>query len=249
MSDSLMEKIIGNKKLPIPLVSGGKLNDSDWQLAGVPLGDGNFWMYRDNNARVIFSGDTAEIDIPRFSTSHDQVPMFDNPKQLYLTKGQYEPGPKGLIGFVCKMKSEIVNGDLRDYRDGFGAFNVLDFGSAMVFDIVSNGHKVWIIYERLFIPGVTAPEEAFTKVIDIGLDTAPDKIMECAVIYDRNGDRAEYYIDGKMVYRVEKVPVKVDRFQTGFGIITLHPIENGKSVSCKGQGGRGSWAGFNIYRA
>ena len=27
-----------------------------WQLAGVPLGDGSFWMYQDGNAQVSCAG-------------------------------------------------------------------------------------------------------------------------------------------------------------------------------------------------
>ena len=244
----MINRFDGVKPTPIPLVSAGKFNDGEWQLAGVPLGDGNFWMYEDRNARIMTGNDNIGIDIPRFSHSHDQVQIFDNPKQLYLTKSGYELGQGGLLGFSCRMNGAIVNGDLSDYRDGFCAFNVLDFASAMVFDIVSNGRKNWAIYERLLIPGLTTESDAFTHLIPLERATSPDQFLECTVIYDRNIDRAEYYIDDKLVYRADDVPVKIDRLQTGFGIITLHPIENGKSVSCRGQGARGTWGGFAVWR-
>lgn len=248
MDNSLIKRLDGVAPRSIPLSKKGQLNDSDWQLAGVPLGDGNFWMYQDRKARIRLGNDEIEINIPRFSAHHDQVQIFDNPKQLYLTKSGYEPGPAGLLGFSCRMKAEISNGDLSDYRDGFCAFNVLDFASAMVFDIVSNGRKIWAIYERLFIPGLTTPEQAFTNVVPVKRETSPDEFLQCMVIYDGIKDRAEYYVDGQLVYSAENVPVKIEKLQTGFGIITLHPIENGKSVSCKGQGGRGNWGGFAFFR-
>jgi hypothetical protein len=234
-------------KSEIPLVSGGELNASLWQLAGVPMGDDKIWMYQDRNARIKLNGEGMSIDIPLFTSSNDTVQIFDNPKQLYLTKQEYQPGPKGIIGFSCRMSTKLHNGNPNDYRDGFGAFNVLDFRTGMVFDIVTNGVKAWTIYERLYIPGVTSPEEAFTRVIPVDRFKMTNEPLSCSVIYNRNSDSTEYYIDGILVNRAEKVPAKVDYLQTGFGIITLHPIENGKSVSCRGQGAGGAWSDFALY--
>ena len=234
-------------KEEIPLVSGGGLNSELWQLAGIPLGDGKFWMYQDRNTRILFKKNEIDIDIPYFSASHDSVQIFDNPKQLYLTKREYQAGQKGINGFSCKMKTRLINGNTNDYRDGFGAFNVLDFRTGMVFDIVTNGVKAWVIYERLFMPGITTLEDAFTEVFPIDRYIVTGNPLRCSVIYYRNSDSAEYYIDGILIHRAEKIPVKVDYLQTGFGIITLHPIENGMSVSCRGQGANGIWSDFANY--
>ena len=234
-------------KYELPLIINGSLNLDLWHLAGVPLGDGNFWMYQDRNSLISMGDGEFTIAIQRFSASHDAVQIFDNPKQLYLTKKEYQPGARGILGFSCTMRTELLKGNTQDYRDGFGAFNVLDFRTGMVFDIVTNGTKAWVIYERLFIPGVTTPQEAFTHVIPIDRYKVGNSPLCCSVVYNRNADSTEYYIDGILVHRAEKIPVKVDFLQTGFGIITLHPIENGKSVSCKGQGAKGTWSDFECY--
>jgi|WetSurMetagenome_2_1015567.scaffolds.fasta_scaffold45223_3 hypothetical protein len=234
-------------KTGLPLAQSGNLNSDIWQLAGIPLGDGNFWIYQDKNARILLDNNAINIDIARFSASHDAVQIFDNPKQLYLTKQEYSPGHHGIIGFSCRMQTELLNGNPQDFRDGFGAFNVLDFRTGMVFDIVANGSKAWVIYERLLIPGVTVAEQAFTHVILIDGIKQSGNYLDCSVIYNRNADSTEYYIDGVLVYRAEQIPAKVDCLQAGFGIITLHPIDNGKSVSCKGQGAKGSWSDFAYY--
>jgi len=147
------------------------------------------------------------------------------------------------------MKAKLHNGNFDDYRDGFGAFNVLDFGTGMVFDIITNGTNSWVIYEKLFIPGVTAPEESFTKVIPINYQIPADEALKCLLIYDSTDDKAEYYIGDQLVYKAQEIPAKIKSLQTGFGIITLHPIENGKSVSCKGQGMDGTWSDFKYYAA
>jgi hypothetical protein len=234
-------------KTGLPLAREGELNTEFWQLAGIPLGDGNFWMYQDGNARILFDNNGINIDIAKFTVSHDTVQIFDNPKQLYLTKQEYRPGHHGIIGFSCRMHTELLNGNAKDYRDGFGAFNVLDFRTGMVFDIVANGNNVWVIYERLFIPRITTAEQAFTNVIPIEIKHLSGEALDCSVIYNRNADSTEYYVDGVLVYRAEQIPVKIDCLQTGFGIITLHPINNGKSVSCKGQGAKGTWSDFAYY--
>jgi hypothetical protein len=241
------QKIREMKKSAINLVSNDQLDSENWQVAGVPVGDGKFWMYQDDNAITKAIGEDFEIEIPRFSRSHNSIQIFDNPKQLYLTKKSYEPGPRRIIGFSCAMKAQVINADLNDYRDGFCAFNVLDFSSGMVFDIVSNGRKIWAVYERLLMPGLTTDKQAFTRFVLIDHPTKLDENLNCSIIYDQNADRAEYYLDDKLIFVADNIPVKIKSLQSGFGIITFHPIHNGQSVSCKGQGALGRWGKFAFY--
>lgn len=242
-----LREIHGKDFSHLPPVKSGNFNHHLWTPAGVPLGGEDFWMYQDKNAEISYPGEMMHVDINRFSLSHDQVQMFDNPKHLYLTKDSYKPGESARLAFSCLMRSNIHNGDIDDYRDGFGAFNVLDFNSGMVFDIISNGEKLWVIYERLLIPGLVSEKDAFTDVIPIDRRTHPDEILHCAVIYDQAALRAKYYIDFDLVHESPQVPVEVNMLQTGFGFITLHEIENGKSISCRQQGGRGLWGDFRVY--
>ncbi len=232
----------------LQLIDGKALDSIIWQVAAMPLGDGRFWRYEDGNAVLNATSGGFTIEIPRFSLSHDQVQIFDNPKYLILTKASYSPNRQGLIGFSCRMKAEIRGGDKNDYRDGFAAFNVLDFNSAMVFDIISNGHRLWVIYERLLVPGMTTQEQAFTEVIPIDRPIRPDDEIECTIVYSRKQNSTRYFVDGALVYTAKDVPIAIESLQTGFGLITLHPIANGKSTSCRGQGGTGHWREFKIWR-
>ena len=224
--------------------AGPALDAGKWQVAAVPLGDGNFWFYRDDNADVTIKDGRCRIYIRQFSSRHGQVQIFDNPKQLYLAPKTWstEGGP---AEFSCNMAGHAT-GDREDYRDGFASFNVLDFASAMVFDIVTNGTRVWAIYERLLIPGVTTEAEAFTEVIDLEVETAPMQEHEFLVSYDRQQNRVGYAVNGVELLVRDDVPVPVDSLTTGFGLITLHPIENGQSVSCRGQGGTLSVGQFYV---
>jgi hypothetical protein len=215
-----------------------------WQVAGVPLGDGAFWMYQDANARVSCSDNRCTISIQQFSRHHDTVQIFDNPKQLYLSTHAWATGG-GPLTFATTMAANCT-GDAADYRDGFASVNVLDFASGMVFDIASSGRRLWAIYERLLIPGVTTEDEAFTEVVDLQVDTAPDREHEVAVIVDSAAGRVDYLVDGEPRLTRENLPATPESLVAGFGLITLHPIENGRSVSCRGQGGEGRWGPFTV---
>ena len=209
--------------------------ESKWTIASAPLGDGAFWYWKDDNAAVEAGGGYATIRIPRFSLSHDQVQIFDNPKHLYLATRSWETAG-GPLAFKTKLAGECT-GDPEDYRDGFASFTVLDFERAMVFDIVTNGHHVWAIYERLLIPGLTIPEQAFTEVVDLGVPTEPMKEHEIEIAFDAASARASFSVDGAVRLTRDNVPAIPRQLTCGFGLITLRPIENGKSVSCLGQGG------------
>jgi hypothetical protein len=145
------------------------------------------------------------------------------------------------------MKSQIHNGNPDDYRDGFGSLNLLDFNTGMVFDIASNGEKLWIIYERLLIPGIISEKQALTEVIPLARTTHPDELLNCAIVFDQDAGRARYYVDLEMVFESPQIPVDVEILQGGFGFIILHKIEGGKSTSCRGQGGQGLWGDFSVY--
>lgn len=222
--------------------SSPALDASRWAIARVPLGNDNYWYYKDEEARLTCGGGHCIIDIPRFTAKHDQVQIFDNPKHLYLATTSWATD-RGQVAFSTTLAAEVT-GEPDDYRDGFASFNVLDFESALVLDIIANGHHVWAIYERLLIPGVTTAEEAFTEVVELAVETAPMKEHECRIEYDAERGRALWFVDGEERLVREGIPVTASRLTIGFGIITLHEIRDGKSTSCRGQGGKGRWGAF-----
>jgi hypothetical protein len=248
MALDISEFLAKSATIKIDIAQGNLLNDKSWQIAGIPLGNGKYFMYEDSNAKIALGENEITIDIPKFTHAHGQVQIFDNPKQLYLTKDGFQPGPEGIAAFSCKMKASIKGGNLNDFRDGFCAFNVLDFSTGMVFDIVSNGTQVWVIYERLLIPGLIEENQAFTKVINIDYPTSPRDFLDCLIVYNQKNNHAGFYIGGRLIYEANNIPVRIENLFVGFGLITLHPIIDGKSVSCKGQGGTGTWGDFLVRR-
>jgi hypothetical protein len=49
-----------------------------------------------------------------------------------------------------------------DLRDAFGTFNLLDFQSGVVLDFAVTNELVYIVFERLLIPGITSQDQYFT---------------------------------------------------------------------------------------
>jgi len=214
--------------------AGEQLDAEKWQVGAIPLSDGGFWKYQDNNAQISCGNNRCEVAIPQFSLSHDQVQIFDNPKHLLMSTDSWST-INGVAVFRTTLAG-LVTGDPADYRDGFACFSVMDFATGMVFDIVTNGHHLWAIYERLLVPEQTTPEEAFTEVIRLDVDTEPLREHTVQVTYDRAGHRVHYAVDGRTYHIQDDVSV-VQRLSIGFGLITLKPIVDGKSTSCHGQGG------------
>jgi hypothetical protein len=139
------------------------------------------------------------------------------------------------------------NGDLSDYRDGFAGFHVLDFNSGTVMDVVANGNRLWAIVERLPIPGLESPVEPFIEFHDLGIQSAPRREHSVAVEYDPQTRMARWIADGHVGYERE-ILMDPQSFFLAFGLLTLWPQENGKSVSNKGQGGQGRWGAFRVTR-
>jgi len=86
------------------------------------------------------------------------------------------------------------------------------------------------------VPEQITPEEAFTNVIELDVDTEPLREHVVQVTYDRAGRRVHYAVDGLTRHIQADIPV-VQRLTAGFGLITLRPLSDGHSASCHGQGG------------
>ena len=107
---------------------------------------------------------------------------------------------------------------------GFITLNLFDFESGIVLDFLLNGRLVYALYERLYMPGVTDEDSAFTREANLAADSRPGQMHCCALIYDRGNDTAEWHIEGELAYRVANVPAKANRFSLGMGLMTLKPI-------------------------
>jgi hypothetical protein len=133
------------------------------------------------------------------------------------------------------MAAKGINAATRDYRDGFASMNVLDMASGWVFDLCVTSDTILAIYERLPVPGVQRP---FTYVVEnplVGVEVPPGRMHRFEVTLDAARGAAEWWVDGQLVYHAWGVEIP-DRVNVGMGLITLHPIVEGRSRSVRGQG-------------
>jgi hypothetical protein len=68
-----------------------------------------------------------------------------------------------------------------------------------------------------------------------GLEIAPGRPYRCAITLDAASGVAEWRVDGHLVHDVRGVEIPTE-FRIGMGLITLHPIVDGRSRSLRGQG-------------
>ena len=84
-----------------------------------------------------------------------------------------------------------------------------------------------------------SPDDAFLYVIDNpvpGLETAPERWHAYQVLIDRQQARIEAHVDGHLLFRTRDLPAVPERIKLGMGILTLMPLADGQSTSCRGQG-------------
>jgi hypothetical protein len=226
--------------------ASGEPDSSKWQVGQMVMDGQVIWTWRDKNLRVKCGEGACELDIPVFSAQHDEVGIFDNPKILYFSRGHLRVGEEPLR-LQARMACEF-NGDLSSYEDGFAGFHALDFNTGTVMDVVANGNRLWAIIERLPIPGLASPVEPFIEFHDLGVPSSPMQEHLVAVEYDPQAKQACWLVDGFVRYKREVLMDPKSLF-FAFGLLTLHPQVDGKSVSNHGQGGRGRWRDFRYSGA
>ncbi len=228
------------------------LASDKWITAKLPLGGDQFWEYYDPNTIIKTGHGACEITVNPFSKSHPAIQIADNPKTLIASAKPVEIGPDDILSVSVDIAAKAYNNNPHEIWDAFITFNLFDFESGIVLDFLLNGHLIYALYERLYIPGLTDEQTAVTREANLPVNTEPGKIHNCIINYDRKFDTALWIIDGQPVYRVPNIPVKVNRFHLGMGLMTLKPIRAPfpyyfpKSTSLHGQGISGVWADYRV---
>lgn len=216
--------------------AGPELDTSRWSHLEYPPGpDGTSWRCAEPSARTVVGGGTLTVTVERFERAHDQVQIMDNPKHLLLSTESFAVPAEGRLTVSGEMAATSINAAPRDYRDGFASVNVLDMAGGWVFDLCATSDTVFAIHEQLPVPGVLHP---FSHVVEqplAGLQIAPGCSHLCEVTLDAGRRAAEWRVDGRVVYEVCGVEIP-GRITLGLGLITLHPIIDGRSRSLRGQG-------------
>jgi Family of unknown function (DUF6081) len=225
--------------------SGSELDMSRWSYLEYPMPVGPAWRATEPDARLTVSGGTFSIHVEKFKRAHDAVQIIDNPKLLLLSTEIFPLPRAGVARFSAEMAAQVINGNTDDFRDGFAAFNVLDFSKGFVFDVAANGDHLWAIHEVL--PVETALGDPFTYMIEnpYGPGTTAGDPQTCQVSFNTIDSTVTWLVDGEIVTRAT-LRVMPESVQLGLGLFTLRPIVNGQSRSLHGQGITASWSDVRV---
>ncbi|MEO3826410.1 DUF6081 family protein [Actinomadura sp. B10D3] len=227
---------------------GPGLDAARWEVLQFPLDDGGIWRLEEPEAKITVGGGTAEIRVDRYQRSHDTVQIFDNPKHLVATVDEFPVPRAGESVFSVQMAGHAIGGNPDDYRDAFFAFNVFDMRTATIFDHLVTGTRALVVHERLLVPGVVDPADAFTWLVEAPLSVGEidtSRFHEYAVVLDPGARRVRWQVDGRLAHEARDVDVP-ESVRIGFGLFTLHQLRDGRSVSLRGQGMSGCWRELRV---
>ncbi len=173
------------------------INPDKWVTAKLPLGGGKVWEYFDPNTAIRTGDGRCEITVNPFSRSHDSIQIADNPKTLFACREPLDLAGAQVLTLSADVGAESHGTNVHDIWDGFVTLNLFDFESGIVLDFLLNGRRVYALYERLFMPGLTDEDTAFTREANLTVHSRPRQMHRCAFVYDRSRDTAEWRLDGE----------------------------------------------------
>jgi hypothetical protein len=225
--------------------------DSKWVLGGFQLPDGGSWQYREPEAVVLVRDGWLQVAAVPYTRSHDRVQILDNAKHMYFSRQRFEVPEGGRITFEIQVAARTVGTRPGHLYDGYVSWNLLDFATGWALDFFTGGDTVATVYGRLPFPGVTLPDTGDAKAFCMfhelhDLPTAQGQPHAYRITYDQGQDTVEFEADGRIVDVYEQVPDKIGGFTVALGLMSEIDIENGKSVSCRGQGVIGRWSPMRV---
>lgn len=225
--------------------------DSPWKPGGFPLPDGSFWQYREPDAVVLVRNGWLQVAAVPYTRANDRVQILDNAKHMYFSGERFVVPEGGRITFEIEVAARTVGTRPGDLYDGYVSWNLLDFSTGWALDFFTGGDTVATVYGRLPFPGVTVPDTGqarafciFNEIKDV--PTAQGQVHAYRITYDQAADTVEFEADGRVVDRYEHVPDKLTGFIAALGLMSEIDIEDGKSVSCHGQGVIGRWSPMRV---
>jgi hypothetical protein len=217
-------------------LSGPDLDAARWIPLRLPLPTGGEHIPLDPNAEVAVGEGEVRVTIPSFSLAHSA-------KYLMVSTGEFELPADRPATFAVDMAVQNIGGEPADFRRGMAAFHVFDpWVSKRVFAVVGTSTRVFAMHEQV------APAEAgelFYHVVESPYEDFDDdftRLRAGEITLDRSGSTATWRVDGHNVYEAHTlIP---ERAVIGFGIWTMLPERDGRSVGAQGVEAR--WRRFRV---
>ena len=224
---------------------GPDLDPARWSPARLPLPTGGEHIPLDPNAELAVGNGEVRVTIPRFSLAHDTFQAADSPKYLIFSTRLFELPPDRPATFAVDMAVENIGGEPADFRRGMAAFHVFDpVVSKRVFAVVGTSTRVFAMHEQV-APTEGGAGELFYHVVESPYEDFDDdftRLRAGEITLDRSESLAAWRVDGHKVYEAHTlIP---ERALIGFGIWTMLPTRDGRSVD--GQGLSARWRRFRV---
>jgi Family of unknown function (DUF6081) len=214
-------------------LTGPDLDAARWSVLPLPLPNGGEHIPLDPNAELAVGEGEVRVTIPRFSLAHSA-------KYLIVSTRQFELAADRPATFAVDMAVENIGGEPADFRRGMAAFHVFDPGaSKRVFAIVGTSNRVFAMHEQV-APADGGAGELFYHVVESPYEDFDDdftRLRAGEITLDRRGSTAVWRVDGHKLYEAHTlIP---EQAVIGFGIWTMLPARDGRSVD--GQGVNARW--------
>lgn len=225
--------------------------DAPWETGGFALPDGTRWEYREPNAVILVRNGWLQVAAVPFTRRHDRVQILDNAKHMYFSKERFLVPEGGRITFEISVSAQTFGTEPGNLYDGYVSWNLLDLETGWAFDFFTGGDRVATVFGRLPFPGAVIPEtgEARAFCMFHELDEVPTRqgqVHAYRITYDQGAGTVEFAADGQVVDRYARVPDRIGGFTAALGLMTEIDIQEGRSVSCHGQGVIGRWSPMRV---
>jgi hypothetical protein len=219
-------------------LGGPDLDPARWRPLPIPLPTGGEHIPLEPDAELTVGEGEVRVTIPRFSIAHSA-------KYLMVSTGLFELASDRPATFAVDMAVENIGGEPADYRRGMAAFHVFDPAvSKRVFAVVGTSTRVFAMHEQV-APAAGGAGELFYHVVESPYEDFDDdftRLRAGEITLDRRGSTASWRVDGHKVYEAQTlIP---ERVVIGFGIWTMLPQRDGRSVD--GQGLDARWRRFRV---
>jgi Family of unknown function (DUF6081) len=220
---------------------GPDLDPARWSPARLPLPTGGEHIPLDPNAELAVGAGEVRVRIPRFSLAHSA-------KYLVFSTRRFELPADRPATFAVDMAVENLGGGPADYRRGMASFAVFDLDlSKRVFAVDGTATRVFAMHEQVGVFGGGAGEP-FYHVVESPYEDFDDdftRLRAGEITLDRSRSTAAWRVDGRKVYEAHTlIP---ERARIGFGIWTMLPERDGRSLD--GQGLDARWRRFRVRGA
>ncbi len=210
------------------------LDMSRWRFLEYTDGSGGKRRCQEPNARTDVGESTLDMHVEQFERAHDRIQLLDNLKHHLMSTDSIRAPARGRVTFSLEMAVTNINATPDDYRDGFASFTLLNFSTGWAFSTCMASQRIFGLYENR-LEARSRPQADVVEPPSRGVRPRPGISHLHEVTLDTSRQRVEWRVDRHLL--LDALDTKIpSRLNIGLGLMTLHPIDNGRSRSVRGQG-------------